>query len=249
MAKVFIEESNLTAIGEAIRSKTGKSELLSPASMASEIESITTGGGAAEPTIGYVVESWDTQGRPTSVRTVGLTTLPDRYFCYNNTGAEHCTYTLNEGITTLGQYSFNQLASDSATINLPSTLTTLGTRCFNTMKCITEHLVIPAGVTEIPSNTFQSSAGLQKVTLLGDIKTINTYAFASCSQLKALVMPNITGFVTLVNINAFNSTNNLSIYIPDEWVTKFQGATNWSSSSVASKIKPISALEVQYGNS
>lgn len=45
MAKVFIEESSLTAIGEAIRSKTGKTDLLSPASMASEITSITTGGG------------------------------------------------------------------------------------------------------------------------------------------------------------------------------------------------------------
>lgn len=45
MAKVFIEESSLTAIGEAIRSKTGKTELLSPASMATEITSITTGGG------------------------------------------------------------------------------------------------------------------------------------------------------------------------------------------------------------
>ena len=45
MAKVFIEESTLTNIGDAIRNKTGKSELLSPASMATEIEAIQTGGG------------------------------------------------------------------------------------------------------------------------------------------------------------------------------------------------------------
>ena len=45
MAKVFIEESTLTNIGNAIRNKTGKSELLSPASMATEIEAIQTGGG------------------------------------------------------------------------------------------------------------------------------------------------------------------------------------------------------------
>lgn len=45
MAKVFIEETTLTAIGDAIRSKTGKTELIDPANMSTEIASITTGGG------------------------------------------------------------------------------------------------------------------------------------------------------------------------------------------------------------
>ena len=42
MAKVFIEEATLTAIGDAIREKTEKEELLSPSAMPSEIRSITT---------------------------------------------------------------------------------------------------------------------------------------------------------------------------------------------------------------
>lgn len=45
MSKLFIEESSLTAIGDAIRSKTGGSELLSPAAMVTAIESIEGGGG------------------------------------------------------------------------------------------------------------------------------------------------------------------------------------------------------------
>ena len=45
MAKVFIQETTLTAIGDAIRSKTGKTELIDPANMSTEIASITTGGG------------------------------------------------------------------------------------------------------------------------------------------------------------------------------------------------------------
>lgn len=48
MAKVFIEETTLTAIGDAIRSKTGKTELIDPANMSTEIASITTGGGGYE---------------------------------------------------------------------------------------------------------------------------------------------------------------------------------------------------------
>lgn len=40
MSKVFIEESTLTAIGDAIRGKTGKTELLNPTNMPAEISSI-----------------------------------------------------------------------------------------------------------------------------------------------------------------------------------------------------------------
>ena len=48
MSKVFINESSLTSIGNAIREKTGSSELLSvPDGMVAAIESITTGGGSA----------------------------------------------------------------------------------------------------------------------------------------------------------------------------------------------------------
>ena len=48
MSKVFINESSLTSIGNAIRGKTGGSELLSvPDGMVAAIESITTGGGSA----------------------------------------------------------------------------------------------------------------------------------------------------------------------------------------------------------
>ena len=45
MAKVFIEETTLTAIGDAIRGKTGKTELIDPANMSTEIASIEAGGG------------------------------------------------------------------------------------------------------------------------------------------------------------------------------------------------------------
>ena len=43
MAKVLIEETNLTNIANAIREKTGKSDLITPPNMASEITNIPTG--------------------------------------------------------------------------------------------------------------------------------------------------------------------------------------------------------------
>lgn len=45
MAKVFIEESTLTKIGNSIRNKTGKTDLIDPAVMDVEIDSIVSGGG------------------------------------------------------------------------------------------------------------------------------------------------------------------------------------------------------------
>lgn len=43
MSKVFIEEASLTAIGDAIRAKTGSTDLMSPAVMVTAIEGIETG--------------------------------------------------------------------------------------------------------------------------------------------------------------------------------------------------------------
>lgn len=43
MSKLFIEEQTLTSIGNAIRSKTGKTDLINPAAMAGEIEGISGG--------------------------------------------------------------------------------------------------------------------------------------------------------------------------------------------------------------
>lgn len=45
MSKLVINDSTLTAIGDAIREKTGKADLIAPGDMPAEISSITTGGG------------------------------------------------------------------------------------------------------------------------------------------------------------------------------------------------------------
>lgn len=66
MAKVFIEESTLTGIGDAIRAKEGTSELIPTTSMASRIMAIQTGGGDGEQyfsdddliTTGAMVSAW-----------------------------------------------------------------------------------------------------------------------------------------------------------------------------------------------
>ena len=49
MAKVFIEETTLTAIGDAIREKEGTAELVPVNDMATRIKAIESGGGGELP--------------------------------------------------------------------------------------------------------------------------------------------------------------------------------------------------------
>ena len=52
MSKVFIEDTTLTAIGDAIRGKAGTSDLIDPANMAQEITNLPTGsGGGIDPSV------------------------------------------------------------------------------------------------------------------------------------------------------------------------------------------------------
>ena len=62
MAKVFIEDSTLTAIGNAIRNKRGTTDLIDPADFAGEIDAIETGGGGGGADWG----NWQTGTMPDS---------------------------------------------------------------------------------------------------------------------------------------------------------------------------------------
>ena len=61
MSKVFIEESTLTAIGNAIRGKTGGTDLIAPLNMPTEINGISTGGGTTLPEEAYMITGNCTQ--------------------------------------------------------------------------------------------------------------------------------------------------------------------------------------------
>lgn len=57
MSKVYLEDSTLTAIGNAIRGKTGESGLLLPSEMADAIASIESGGSGGDNIKYYVYNS------------------------------------------------------------------------------------------------------------------------------------------------------------------------------------------------
>ena len=63
MAKIFIEESTLSAIGNSIRAKTGKTNMIPPLNMPAEIASIQTGdGSSSDPVSANDVTFYDYDG-------------------------------------------------------------------------------------------------------------------------------------------------------------------------------------------
>lgn len=58
MSKVFIEESTLTSIGDAIREKEGRSELIPTTEMAQRITAIESGSGMAAAENASVIQLW-----------------------------------------------------------------------------------------------------------------------------------------------------------------------------------------------
>ena len=74
MAKLFIEDTTLSAIGDAIRSKTGSSDLIAPLDMPTAIGSIEAGGGSD-------ITSWDIDRQTSSAGWIPITSngLIDKY--------------------------------------------------------------------------------------------------------------------------------------------------------------------------
>ena len=82
MAKIFIEESTLSAIGNSIRAKTGKVNMIPPLNMPAEIASIQTGdGGSSSPVLSNDATFYDYDGTIVASYSLEevqtLTSLPD----------------------------------------------------------------------------------------------------------------------------------------------------------------------------
>lgn len=98
---------------------------------------------------------------------------------------------------------------------------------------------IPDNISQLTGYCFYNCKGLTSLTLPSSITYIGTYNFSGCSNLLYIVIEATTP-PNLININAFNSTNNCPIYVPDASVAAYKAANKWS--SLASRIFPISDM-------
>lgn len=227
--------NKLSAIGDAIREKTGKEELIKLDDMPAEIASITSGGGDATMEDG-LIEGTITEYTNNRIKTVGYCK-----FRYNNhlkrvtmlncekvemDGFNGCTALESiempnvTNISTRGFSGCNALKE----VNLPN-LTNI-TQAFNNCAALTK-ITLPK--LKIISNAFNHCAALQ-IAVFSEATQITASAFSNDTSLTAVILRN-SQMVTLGNVNAFTNTPIANgtgyIYVPKALIEEYKVATNW----------------------
>lgn len=205
MSKVFIEESSLTAIGNAVRAKTGSSDLLVvPDGMVSAISSIETGGGGGDyftdddltftnANCGYMFEGnkWTTilekeKGR---IKINNPTNLS--YFLHNCTGEDYSFITIT-GTDNMEKCSLSYFAFNAINLKKLPTIKNLyvnGNQCVSMLgSCVElteDELIKFYDNIRISNNTIQSGGFFTNYYTIRNINRVFPYlkkAFAEYTK-------------------------------------------------------------------
>lgn len=126
-------------------------------------------------------------------------------------GTQVETYTIANGITSIGAYVFYGCKSATA-INIPSSVTSFGNNAFSGCKSLTA-ITIPNGITSIPDYTFYGCNSLTSLNIPTTVTEIGRDAFSLCRSLTSVTIPN---GVTKINDYTFYGCNDLtSVTIPE----------------------------------
>lgn len=146
----------LTAIANAIRTKTGGTDSLTLDQMASEIDNIQSGG-ATEP---YMEEIYDSNGNLIDVAMYGYTKIRGYLF-------SRCPYlaltSLPSGITSIGDNAFSY-CSKLALTSLPSGITDIGNGAFSFCTGLTS-ITFEGTPTSIDSKSFSYCSNLTTINV------------------------------------------------------------------------------------
>lgn len=258
MAKVFIEESTLTNIGNAIRTKKGTTAKIDPANFASEIQAIETakvqqnkylevtsnGSYDVTPDSGY-----NGIARVMVDVSVSDVSAPDEYESMFRLTLQKSimVVTIPEKTKAIGSYAFYQ-CNQLVNVTLNEGLQEIGQYAFSSTAI--KSIVMPSTLRTIGRSAFNSCNSLTSVTLNQGLTSINS-SFVYCANLTNLVIP---ASVTTIEGQAFNigssskkatikmlgttpptiSTNAFStsalnkILIPASALSAYSSAANWS---------------------
>jgi hypothetical protein len=205
----------LTAIANAIRGKTGKTDALTLDQMPGEIAGIQTGGGDLDGLLdGSVTEITSNVGKlrqnglrdATTVKSLSLplATILGSNCCYGCKGLE--------------------------SVSIPSALRLEG-NCFQNCTALTE-ISVPSA-TYFSNSNFTGCTKLKKADFGVSVPSVMAATFNGCTVFDCLVLRN-TKLVTLANVNAFGSTPFASggtggtVYVSSSLIESYKAATNWA---------------------
>lgn len=201
MAKVFIEESTLTSIGNSIRNKTGKTDLIDPLYMSAEIDSIGGGSGRdAEEMLKGIIE-------------LTITDL-----------------VIPEGIEKIGDAVFSS-KTQIVTVTIPASVTSIGVSAFASSNNITRFTFASGSQLQTIGNyAFRYCTKLTSITIPASVTSIGSYALAmgstSTSQKSTITMLSETP--PTIESNTFDTTKLKKIRIPAAASIAYANANVWS---------------------
>ena len=126
-------------------------------------------------------------------------------------GSQVETYTVGNGITSIGAYTFYGCKSATA-INIPSSVTSFGNSAFSGCKNLTS-LNIPSGVTSIPDYAFYGCGSLTALNIPTNVTEIGRDAFNLCRSLKSVTIP--TGVTKIKDFTFYGCNDLTSVTIPE----------------------------------
>ena len=192
MANVLIEENTMSAIGNAIREKTGKTDLILPKDMPTEIESIESGGSSS----GQELLDAMIDGSITEIES-NAESVKNYAFYYSN-NLKSVSFPI---ATSIGKNAFNS-CDTLTTVDFPL-VTSIGEYAFNSCDALTT-VDFPL-VTSIGASAFRSCEQLETINS-PLVTSIENYAFNGCEVLKAVDFP----LLTSIKSSAFDSCDALT---------------------------------------
>lgn len=177
MSKYLVDSADMTAIADAIRSKTGDSNPMTVADMPTEIDSISTGG------TDYMAQR--VQGTLTSYNIPNTCTqISDGAFA----GATYLqSVTVPSTVTSIGIQAFDRCVSLTS-INIPNSVTSIGTSAFSGCRDLPS-IEIPNSVTSIGNDAFLACNSLTSITIPSSVINLGQRVFDSCDSLTSITIP------------------------------------------------------------
>ena len=151
----------------------------------------------------------------------------------NCTGMEHLI--LPESIVNVNYSYVFRFCSAQFDINLPKATGTIGDDYFFSSGI--KRVINLGNVDSINFSVFRNCKNLISVILPAELKHIKNQVFQDSTSLEWIKLLAANPPI-LDNIQAFQNSNDCSIYVPDESVEAYRTATNWS--ALSNRIKPLS---------
>ena len=126
-------------------------------------------------------------------------------------GIKSSTYTIPQGITSIGDSAFSSCESLTS-ISIPDSVTSIGDGAFSSCESLTS-ISIPDSVTSIGDGVFSSCYSLTSISIPDSVTSLGDWAFNECEFLTNITIPDS---VTSIGDGVFSGCESLtSISIPD----------------------------------